>query len=93
MKKKLGKYRLLSRFLAVYGVRNTMLEDLHAGKYPSSKTKDFSDVKVVSPYGEIPWNELSRINDKEMRELMLILKSHNMIYWLICILNMDLDLS
>ena len=33
-------------------VRNP-LEDLHAGIFPSSE-RDFSDVKVVSPYEEIP---------------------------------------
>jgi len=36
-------------------VRNTGLEDLHAGVAPSSATGDYSDVKVVTPYGEIPW--------------------------------------
>src|SRR6266404_9748741 len=41
--------------MAVYCVRNTFLEDLHAGTVPSSKAGDYSDVKVVSPYGEIPW--------------------------------------
>jgi hypothetical protein len=32
---------------------------------------DYSDVKVVSPHGEIPWKELSRLSDKEMKELMI----------------------
>lgn len=52
-------------------VRNTQLEDLHAGITPSSKTGDYTDVKVVSPYGEIPWNNLSRISDDEMKALMI----------------------
>jgi len=52
-------------------VRNTELENLHAGITPSSKTGDYSDVKVVTPYGEIPWDNLSRISDVEMRVLML----------------------
>jgi len=52
-------------------VRNTELENLHTGITPSSKTGDFSDVKVVTPYGEIPWEKLSRISDTEMRTLML----------------------
>ena len=57
----------LAKFLAVEGVRNnTDLETLHVGTTPSSKTGDFSDVKVVSPYGEIEWGRLSRISDKEM---------------------------
>jgi len=41
--------------MAVMCVRNTFLEDLHAGAGPSSKTEDYSDVKVVSPFGEIEW--------------------------------------
>jgi hypothetical protein len=51
-------------------VRNAM-EHLHAGIFPSSKSGDYSDVKVVSPYGEIPWTQLSRISDEEMRALMI----------------------
>jgi hypothetical protein len=52
-------------------VRNTQLENLHAGITPSSQTGDYSDVKVVSPYGEIPWTKLSRISDEEMKSLMM----------------------
>ena len=63
--------RRLSQLLAVMGVRNSELEDLHAGMIPSSKTGDYSDVKVVTPYGEIAWSDLSRISEKEMRSLML----------------------
>jgi hypothetical protein len=51
-------------------VRDT-LEDLHAGITPTSKTGDYSDVKVISPFGEIPWNEVSRISDEEMKALMI----------------------
>ena len=43
---------------------------MHAGKTPRSKTGDYSDVKVVTPDREIPWNELSRITDEEMKQLM-----------------------
>lgn len=32
-------------------VRNTSLEDLHAGKVPQNATGNFSDVKVVTPTG------------------------------------------
>lgn len=52
-------------------VRNTGLEDLHAGVFPSSAAGDFSDVKIVTPYGEIPWTSLSRISDEEMKALMI----------------------
>jgi hypothetical protein len=52
-------------------VRNTRLEDIHAGTVPESLTGDYSDVKVVTPFGEIPWNEVSRISDPEMKALMI----------------------
>ncbi len=52
-------------------VRDTFLEDLHAGISPGSETGDYSDVSVVTPYGEIPWTELSRISDDEMKRLMI----------------------
>lgn len=52
-------------------VRNTLLEDLHSGAVPTSTTGDYSDVTVISPYGEIPWPGLSRISDKEMKALMI----------------------
>jgi hypothetical protein len=48
LKKRLAKGTALQCF------RNTHLENLHAGMSPSSETGDFSDVNVVSPYGEIP---------------------------------------
>ena len=55
--------------LAFHCVRNSYLEDLHAGMFPSSQTGDYTDVKVVSPYGEIVWNRLGRISDEEMKRL------------------------
>ena len=60
-----------AKTLAVMCVRNTHLEDLHAGISPVSKTGDYSDVKVIDGEGrQIPWTELSRISDDEMRQLM-----------------------
>ena len=55
--------------LAFHCVRNSALEDLHAGIFPSSQTGDYTDVKVVSPYGEIAWNRVGRISDEEMKRL------------------------
>ncbi|ETI64577.1 hypothetical protein C100_06880 [Sphingobium sp. C100] len=52
-------------------VRNTFLEELHAGTVPDSAVGDYSDVKVVTPFGEIPWTQLSRISDAEMKTLMI----------------------
>ncbi|WP_292153904.1 hypothetical protein [Brevundimonas sp.] len=52
-------------------MRNTGLEDLHSEIFPSSMIGDYSDVKVVSPFGEIPWTGLSRISNEEMKVLMI----------------------
>ena len=56
--------------IALMCVRNTCIEDIHAGVEPSSEAGDFSDVKAVTPFGEITWNNLPRIRDDEMREFM-----------------------
>ncbi len=65
------KNKLIARFLALHGVRDSILENLHSGTFPGSETGGYSDVKVVTPYGEIPWAQISRISDQEMRALML----------------------
>lgn len=60
----------LAQAFALLSVRNTFLEDLHAGKFPVSLSGDYSDIKVMTPNGEIPWNDISRLNDEEMKKLM-----------------------
>lgn len=65
LQKRLAKYLVLQCF------RNSGLEDLHAGISPSSAAGDYSDVHVASPYGTIPWPEVSRFNDDEMKQLMI----------------------
>ena len=50
---------------------NSGLEDLHAGVTPASAAGDYTDVVVTTPYGEIPWNRLSRLSDVEMKALMI----------------------
>jgi len=57
--------------MVLHCFRNSMLEDLHAGISPSSAAGDYSDVTVSSPYGVIPWPKLSRLNDDEMKRLMI----------------------
>ncbi|CAN5167656.1 hypothetical protein BH10PSE1_BH10PSE1_18110 [soil metagenome] len=52
-------------------VRNTGLEMLHAGRFPHSSTGDYADVRVVTPNDDIPWAEVSRISDDEMKALMI----------------------
>jgi hypothetical protein len=56
--------------IAALCVRMTCIESIHAGRIPQSKTGDYSDVKVVTPSGEIPWAEVSRMSDDEMRQFM-----------------------
>ena len=61
----------LAKYLVHRCFRNSILEDLHAGTAPSSKSGDYSDVAVVTPFGEIPWGRLSRFDDSEMKTLMI----------------------
>jgi hypothetical protein len=60
----------LAKSIAALCVRNTFLEDLHSGTTPSSQSGDYSDIKVVTPLGEIPCRNLCRISDAEMKCLM-----------------------
>ena len=61
----------LAKTLAMLCVRNTKLEDLHAGITPVSRTGDSSDVLVIDTEGrEIPWTEVSHLDDETMRALM-----------------------
>ena len=61
----------LAKYLALYCFRISELENLHCGKVPFSQAGDYSDVKVVDSDGEIPWNELSRFSNPEMKVLMI----------------------
>jgi hypothetical protein len=61
----------LAKSIVLHAFRNTLLEDIHAGREARSKTGTFDDVKVVTPYGDIPWNEVSHISDEQMRTLMI----------------------
>jgi len=66
----------LAKLMALQCFRNSELEDFHAGVFPTTHVGDFSDVSVVSPAGEIPWNDLSRLNDQEMQSLMIDVVNH-----------------
>lgn len=57
--------------LASLCVRNSSLEHLHAGIVPNSPSGDNSDVFVSTPDGNIPWSQVSKITDAEMKQLML----------------------
>ena len=57
--------------MALLCVRNTLLEDLHAGVAPVTKTGDYSDVTVHDAAGRrIPWPEVSHFDDNTMRDLV-----------------------
>ena len=61
----------LAKIMAMLCVRNTQLETLHAGLTPTTRTGDYSDVFVLDANGRrIPWTEVSRIDEDEMRQLM-----------------------
>ncbi len=61
----------LAKTMAMMCVRDTMLEDIHAGLTPVTRTGDNSDVKVIDADGrEIPWPEVSHFDDDAMRDLM-----------------------
>src|SRR6516165_3665575 len=66
----------LAKLMAQHCFRNTKLEEFHGGIYPSSEAGDYSDVKVVSPFGEIPWTKVSRLSDEEMKALMIDVVDH-----------------
>jgi hypothetical protein len=61
----------LAKYLVLECFRNSELENLHAGVVPDSKIGDYSDVIVKTPFGEIPWRDLSRFDDAEMKKLMI----------------------
>ena len=61
----------LAKIMAMLCVRNTQLETLHAGPTPITRTGDYSDVVVLDADGRrIPWTEVSRFDEDEMRALM-----------------------
>jgi hypothetical protein len=64
-------FKNMAKAMAVYAFRNTSIENLHSGKFPTSVTGDYSDVFVTDAKGnKIPWNDVSRISDPEMKTLM-----------------------
>ena len=61
----------LAKIMAMLCVRNTQLETLHAGLTTITRTGDYSDVFVLDADGRrIPWTEVSRFDEDEMRALM-----------------------
>ena len=61
----------LIKTMALLCVRNTKLENIHAGIHPITRTGDYSDVLVIDADGrKIPWPRVSHFDDDEMRDLM-----------------------
>jgi hypothetical protein len=61
----------LTLALVEKGFRNAGLEELHTGVSPATAVGDYSDVKVVTPYGEIAWADVARLDNAEMKALMI----------------------
>jgi hypothetical protein len=53
-----------------------VLEHLHSGEVPISESGDYSDVKVITPDREIPWSDLSRFDNNEMKAMMIDVVNH-----------------
>ena len=61
-----------AKIMAAACVRRGYLEKLHYGITPVTRTGDYSDVKVIDANGRvIPWDQVSRINQDEMKTLMI----------------------
>ncbi|OLF77699.1 hypothetical protein AWH62_03220 [Maricaulis sp. W15] len=61
----------MAKTLTAMCVRNTEIEDIHAGRYPVTRTGDYSDVRVIDADGnEFSWADASHISDEEMKMLM-----------------------
>ena len=57
--------------MAMICVRNTGIEELHAGTVPVTHTGDYSDVFITDADGrQIPWSDASHLDDDQMRSLM-----------------------
>jgi len=61
----------LAKLMAMICVRNTGIENLHAGTVPVTYTGDFSDVFVTGADGRrMAWTQVSHMDDDAMRDLM-----------------------
>lgn len=61
----------LAKLMAMICVRNTRIEELHAGAVPVTHTGDYSDVFITDADGrQIPWADASHLDDDQMRNLM-----------------------
>ena len=62
---------VVAKLMALMCVRNTKLEDIHAGIAPVTRIGDYTDVVVIDADGNrIPWPRVSHFDDGAMRDLM-----------------------
>lgn len=67
-----NEQKQFAKLMAAACVRRGYLEKLHTGVTPVTRTGDYSDVKVIDAAGnEIPWPHIARINQDEMKTLMV----------------------
>ena len=57
----------LAKMIVANCAVETSLNRLRMGDRVLSKTGDFSDVKIVTPFGESPWNNACRITSDEIK--------------------------
>ena len=61
----------LAKLMAMICVRNTGIEELHAGTVPVTHTGDYSDVFITDADGrQFPWSDASHLDDDQIRTLM-----------------------
>ncbi|WP_146591479.1 hypothetical protein [Puniceibacterium confluentis] len=61
----------LAKIMAMICIRNTHLEELHAGTVPITRTGDYSDVIVIDAEGrKILWPKAAQIDDDQLASLM-----------------------
>ncbi len=66
------KQQVFAKMVAAACVRRGQLEGFHAGVTPVTLTGDYSDVFVIDAEGRrIPWKDVSRIDQSEMKRLMI----------------------
>ena len=61
----------LAKLMAMICVRNTGIEELHAGTVPVTHRGDYSDVFITDADGrQIRWSDASHLDNDQMRSLM-----------------------
>ena len=61
----------LAKLMAMICVRNSGIEELHAGTVPVTHSGDYSDVFITDADGrQIPWCDASHLDDDQMQKLM-----------------------